>query len=130
MTAPHGTSRRYRRGCRCDACRPAASKYARLGRWRRREARDGASAPAELTHGYSGYTNHHCRCDVCIAGNRENQRNTRAKRYAARHLINGRLVAVNAKQHGSPHTYTNHGCRCEPCTEAWVEYAKARRSEA
>lgn len=55
--------------------------------------------------------------DPTASRQRRNRRNRQA-RFAARQLIDGRLVAVNAKEHGSASTYTNHGCQCEPCRRA------------
>ena len=55
------------------------------------------------------------------------QREARARRYAARIRVGGRLVAVNV-EHGKPGTYTNHGCQCERCTAAHA--AKQRRWRA
>lgn len=46
---------------------------------------------------------------------------------AARVLIDGRLVAVRAKKHGSAVTCRNHGCQCVPCTVANNDRGKARR---
>jgi len=58
----------------------------------------------------------------------------RAQRFAARELIDGRLVAVKASQHGSATTYSNHGCRCQPCTDANIrrmqEYKRTRQSQS
>jgi DNA-binding transcriptional regulator LsrR (DeoR family) len=52
------------------------------------------------------------------AWQRERNVTSKAQRLASRVLIDGRLVAVKAKTHGSATTYSNGGCRCEPCTEA------------
>lgn len=48
----------------------------------------------------------------------EDRRQQRWKRAATRELIDGRLVAVNANEHGTCSTYGNWHCRCEPCTYA------------
>lgn len=57
-----------------------------------------------------------------------NKRN-RAERFAARVEIDGRMVAVNAREHGKRTTRTNHGCECEPCTTAAREYNTPYRRE-
>ena len=46
----------------------------------------------------------------------------RARRWAARVEVDGRLVAVNAREHGKRSTRSNHGCECEPCMVAEREY--------
>lgn len=53
-------------------------------------------------------------------------RKARQARKARRELVDGRLVAVAAPEHGKPSTYTNWGCRCLPCTGAWAAYARSR----
>lgn len=128
VTPPHGTEARYRRGCRCDQCRPAASEAIRLRRWRLRERRAG-TIPNSITHGASGYTNIGCRCDVCVTGHRAQVAAERRRRRAERVQIDGRLVAVNAPTHGTASTYSNHGCRCAPCTAASTEYARTQRRQ-
>lgn len=50
--------------------------------------------------------------------NTANTKRARAKNRKERVLIDGRLVAVKAKTHGTHDTYNEHGCRCVPCTEA------------
>lgn len=57
------------------------------------------------------------RRDAATSVQRRNLRNRRG-RFAARQLIDGRLVAVAAAEHGSASTYVNHGCRCERCCTA------------
>jgi hypothetical protein len=47
----------------------------------------------------------------------DHPRDARARRYAARVLVDGRLIAVNA-EHGKASTRKNHGCECEPCKAA------------
>lgn len=120
----HGTSRCYRRGCRCQPCRAAASEEVRLRRWEARERRGGAPAGRAAVHGAHTYKNHHCRCNTCRAGHRAYTRDRRAARYAARVLTDGRLVTPGPVIHGRESTYSNHGCRCEPCTNASVEYKR------
>lgn len=53
----------------------------------------------------------------------------REARYARRVEIDGRLVAVDAPQHGKPGTYCNWGCRCEPCTDAHRVYTAQKREQ-
>ncbi len=48
----------------------------------------------------------------------EHKRQQRWARAATRELIDGRLVATEANEHGTCSTYGNWQCRCEPCTEA------------
>lgn len=48
----------------------------------------------------------------------DRNRRNRAKRFAARVEIDGRLVAVNAREHGTVSTRSNHGCECDPCRSA------------
>jgi hypothetical protein len=48
----------------------------------------------------------------------EQRRLARWKKRDERELIDGHLVAVNARTHGNDSTYTNWMCRCIPCTEA------------
>lgn len=48
----------------------------------------------------------------------------RQARKARRALVDGRLVAVDAPEHGKPSTYSNWGYRCERW--AWAAYAAAR----
>lgn len=121
----HGTSRCYNgHGCRCQPCRAAASEEARLRRWAARERRRGLPVGGSVVHGRYAYSNHHCRCETCRTDRRAHQRDKRAARYAARVLVDGRLVAPGPVTHGKKGTYTNHGCRCEPCTRASTEYKR------
>jgi len=54
-------------------------------------------------------------------------RKARQARKARRHLVDGRLVATTAPEHGKPSTYSNWACRCQPCTGAWATYAATRK---
>ena len=56
-------------------------------------------------------------------------RECRDRRYAARVEINGRMVAVNARVHGTASTRKNHGCECAPCTAAARADNTPRRRE-
>jgi hypothetical protein len=57
----HGKPGTYRRGCRCDECRAANTRYAREERKKRRERLE----TAQFKHGAAAYTNWGCRCEVC-----------------------------------------------------------------
>lgn len=59
----------------------------------------------------------------------DRNRRDKARRYAARVEVDGRLVAVKAKRHGMASTYDNHGCRCEPCCAAARERNTPYRRE-
>ena len=57
----HGTSARYDRGCRCDACRADAAR--RVREWRHDIA---GRTPPDTVHGtINGYNNWRCRCEPC-----------------------------------------------------------------
>lgn len=51
------------------------------------------------------------------------------RRYAARVEIDGRLVAVKAREHGKASTRANHGCECRPCITAAREFNTPYRRE-
>lgn len=109
---PHGTTRRYRVGCRCPACRAANS--ARVRDQVRRRAADPATAD-RAGHGKpSTYTNYGCRCEECRDAKRA---------YAAARQGDPRVLA--AAKHGTRSTYTALGCRCAPCSAANSTYARA-----
>jgi len=57
----------------------------------------------------------------------QQMRDLRQRRYAARVLIDGRLVSPHGR-HGTDATYTNYGCRCVPCTEAVRLYQRGQRA--
>jgi hypothetical protein len=77
-------------------------------------------------HGGTRY-NRGCTCDVCLRAHRERLAQLRREHAAARVLIDGRLVATGAPQHGSRSTYVNWMCRCVPCTAAHTASLAARR---
>lgn len=54
----------------------------------------------------------------------------RKKILGARILIDGRLVAPTATNHGRISAYTNYGCRCMPCTDAWSTYRRSWANRA
>lgn len=131
----HADHRCYERGCRRDECRKAYSAHIRIRRRERATRNINGVAPAWFVHGADCYRNHRCRCEVCVEGNRADMRAARARRFAARQLIDGRLVAVDASRHGASTTYTNHGCRCGPCTTAatrdrWQRFTQSRSDRA
>lgn len=81
------------------------------------------------SHGTSGhYTRQRCRCAECTDGVRHDVAGCRARRYAKRVLIDGRLVAPGPVEHGVSTTYTNHGCRCPECTAASTEATRQWRA--
>lgn len=98
-------------GCGCGAPvkpgrRYVATHYARTVRGFRK-------------HGASAYGSGSCKCDTCTEAHRQRHVVERARRRAARVLIDGRLVApIAAELHGRASTYANHGCHCDPCREA------------
>jgi hypothetical protein len=74
----HGTSRKYRAGCRCKACR--AWQAQRVAAQRARRSPD---AP-ELVHGSrSTFLNHRCRCGPCTEAQRAYQAERKARRMAS-----------------------------------------------
>lgn len=61
MSATHGIPATYWRGCRCDACRKAASAYSA-----ERRAKQAPLAADDPRHGTAnGYSNLKCRCERC-----------------------------------------------------------------
>jgi hypothetical protein len=128
----HGTVNRYRKGCRCDLCRQAATAthryYIDRSRARRIEVDGRLVAPVgDERHGKpSTYINEGCRCPPCADAHRAHKAAFKAKRWAARVEIDGRLTAVKARVHGRS-TYLDHGCRCLTCTAAHGEYEAERR---
>ena len=70
-----GTTRGYRRGCRCDECRRANTEYMRRYRGsvpRAEYLANVAGAETSTEHGTVGrYWRHGCRCEVCSRGNTE-----------------------------------------------------------
>lgn len=76
-------------------------------------------------HGYSAYRKGLCKCEVCTADNSRRCRRDFEARLAERVEIDGRLIAVRARNHGSYSTYRNWGCRCTPCYEAHSRVMRA-----
>lgn len=62
-TAKHGTTYKYKRGCRCEICHSEERKRQRDFRAAREHKM--LSGQKDFTHGASGYTNWGCRCDIC-----------------------------------------------------------------
>lgn len=82
-----------------------------------------------MTHGTrNGYLDHKCRCAACTSAHSDYQRQRRAARYAARQLVGGCLVAVDAPRHGNASTYGNWGCRCQPCAAAGAAHNAANKA--
>jgi hypothetical protein len=82
-----------------------------------------------IRHGVTAYVHHGCRCPVCTAANTARHRPARARRWASRELIDGRLVATQAETHGTWSTYANWGCRCKPCDDAAVIENRRQREK-
>lgn len=59
----------------------------------------------------------------------ERLKRDKERRYAARVEVDGRLVAVKAREHGTVSTRSNHGCECEPCKAAARERNTPYRRE-
>lgn len=85
---------------------------------------------AGIEHGGSGtsYVHHGCRCDACCQANSARVHRRKRERFAARVLIDGRLTAPGAREHGSLQTYGNWGCRCLPCMDANRRHSAAVRA--
>ncbi len=97
----HGTTKMYRRGCRCELCRAAnAAEYRAL--MERYRAEGGRGEHGTVYRYKTG-----CRCDECRAANTENHRKL-MERYRAE---GGR------GEHGTVFRYAT-GCRCRACTTA------------
>lgn len=72
-----------------------------------------------VSHNASRYRRRQCQCSTCTANHRDRVAGTRARRWARRELIDGRLVVTDPRiPHGTNSTYTNHGCGCISCTNA------------
>jgi hypothetical protein len=81
-------------------------------------------------HGASAYRArgiYRCRCLVCRAAATQRSAEERARRYASRVWVGDRLVAVNARVHGTHGTYSNWGCRCLLCTTSQAQHSAVRR---
>lgn len=141
--APHGTLRRFRTGCRCDACYEKQNAYWREYRSRKRaETPKAPRAPRverrevrDDQHGtITGYS-YGCRCDSCKQARRDYyQLSKRPKeqiphgtltkyRYGCRCEPCRHSTRVSRK-HGA-NEYKN-GCRCLTCTEAHREATRRR----
>lgn len=59
----HGVIGRYQQGCRCDACKKAATAVSR--EWRARVRKDPDAADRAGHARASTYKNYACRCDPC-----------------------------------------------------------------
>ena len=114
----HGTYNGYNnRGCRCDACRKAATVYQR--EWTHRKGLRKpwldylaeVDAEAAWRHGTEG-TSKRCKCDEC-----------RAAAAAARAE---RRRRANPAKHGRT-AYCN-GCRCDVCRAAATAYSREYRA--
>ena len=81
----HGTTSKYRAGCRCDLCRSANTEACRASRANRVARVKSNSVTQEITHGLSAYTNWGCRCPICSEAGRE--RNAETRRRAKAGLI-------------------------------------------
>jgi hypothetical protein len=99
-----GTRGRYRKGCRCDACRKANADYQRKGK-----------PPKVRTVGpLTSYTRG-CRCQAC--------RDLATAYYRDYYHKNRSTALAKAPpKHGTLSGYNNYGCRCEECKEAKREW--------
>jgi hypothetical protein len=70
-----------------------------------------------------------CHCTACRAAVVTYMHELRRRYAAARVLIDGRLVAVEAGEHGKRTTYDNHLCRCLPCCLAATERQRELRRQ-
>jgi hypothetical protein len=108
-----GTRSMYAKGCRCEPCVQANSRYLRDYLERRR------NAPEVAEHGKVSSYALGCRCPECRLAKKVHQ----TMWQAAQDTIKA-AQRSNAKLHGTRSTYV-HGCRCEPCKEANRVYCRA-----
>lgn len=54
----------------------------------------------------------------------------RARRRSERVLIDGRLVAIKAREHGTTTTYHYHGCKCQPCMDAHAAWKRKQKKRS
>lgn len=76
----HGHPNTYRKGCRCEACRDAHTRY--QAEMRARRIADPTSADRAGHGSASTYMNHGCRCEACTTANTEKVRRRREARRA------------------------------------------------
>lgn len=76
----HGTTRAYRAGCKCPACRAANAAAWRKGF----ESRQARLATADFEHGASAYSNWRCRCEICCKGHSARMAASQERRTEAR----------------------------------------------
>lgn len=118
----HGTTRSYRKGCRCESCKTVYVNAQRAGKEKRKAAL--AADPGAFTHGLTAYRHVGCRCEVCKAA--------QAARFREEKKARGERP-FSEVPHGTAGGYKNWGCRCDACTaanSAWTAEYKARRKEA
>lgn len=73
------------------------------------------------------YTGNGCRRPECREANTASCKRSRAKRYAERELIDGRLVAFGDNiTHGSRTATSYYGCQCEECALAHAARERLR----
>lgn len=116
---PHGTKRRYRRGCKCEQCRATYAEYQREYRRKIREKNPLPERPPpkgrgreikDHMHGtLTGYV-YGCRCEKCT----EEHKRRRPKQ------------GIPA-EHGSYLAYTRYECRCTRCTRGYREKKREYR---
>jgi len=73
--------------------------------------------PREIRHGTTQGFHAGCRCPDCRSARNQRRQELREQRRSTRELVDGRLVATQARVHGSS-TYREWGCRCRVCTDA------------
>lgn len=75
------------------------------------------------------YQKYRCRCGDCREAATRAVSGYLRKRYAARQLVGGRLIApLPDEYHGRAHTYVYHGCRCARCTQASTDQRRGVRA--
>ena len=67
-------------------------------------------------------------CRFCTQTTRVITQRLRARRYAERVPVNGRLISPTSPGHGTPNSYNNYGCRCRECTDVWKLAMRERRA--
>jgi len=110
----HGKRAGYRAGCRCDACRDAASKYNR-DKYRSRVLT--GIPDNDPRHGTTAGHAAGCRCDACCSAHREQGRDRQR---------NLQPIPPADPRHGTKAGYLNK-CRCEPCRNAFRKYQRSRK---
>lgn len=134
-----GSVAKYRKGCRCPACREAnaelSRKYYKPRPRKKAEAPETEKKPRVLQPcGTRAAYRRGCRCEDCKEAARAHQR----LKYKRRREREGKEVmrhgSKRAKaEHGTRSMYVNEHCRCDPCKDAdrayLIEYRARKRRE-